>query len=485
MIDQADLVVVGYGGAGAATAVTAADAGATVLLLEKQPQASHTPSTRMSGGIVMACTDPVAATEYLDACAGGVVPASVTRTWMDEAAGLVDWFTAAGVELPLQVCGGAEHPSLPGAEAIVTYQPGTGGTRLDPSGGGGPALWDAVAAAVQRRASVHIAFDAPAQRLRRDGSGRVTGVRVRQGAGTVDVRAHHGVVLACGGFEFDPWLTRNYLRTDPVRFYGNPGNTGDGVRMALDVGADLWHMNQMVGRAVGSFVLDDGRRLGFIIGIDPPGYVITDRCGRRFADEEPQARLRHDFYYHLLSFDSERGEYPRNPCFWFFDDRRRAAGPLTYPHIGACGVGLYQWSADNSAEIDRGWIAAGKTAAEAAAAAGCADPEQAERTVAEYNAACERGVDPLGRPPSTLVPIDGPPYYCVPLWAGGSNTSGGPRRNEASQVLDAFGEPIAGLYAAGELGQVLGVRYPADGANLSDAFCFGRIAARHALGKGA
>ena len=65
-------------------------------------------------------------------------------------------------------------------------------------------------------------------------------------------------------------------------------------------------MNQMVGRGVGWFPLDDGTELDFIIQIGPPGYVIVDRHGRRFADEESQALLRHDFYYHLLAFDSAR-----------------------------------------------------------------------------------------------------------------------------------------------------------------------------------
>ena len=80
------------------------------------------------------------------------------------------------------------------------------------------------------------------------------------------------------------------------------------------------------------------------------------------------------------------------------------------------------------------------------------------------------------------MPLDSPPYYCVELWPGGPNTSGGPRRNEHAQVIDVFGDPIPGLYEAGELGEAVGALYPANGANLSDALCFGRIAAEHALG---
>ena len=75
-----------------------------------------------------------------------------------------------------------------------------------------------------------------------------------------------------------------------------------------------------------------------------------------------------------------------------------------------------------------------------------------------------------------------PPYYCMPLVPGRIEHLGGPRRNEHAQILDVFGEPIPGLYEAGELGEPVGLIYPANGANISDCLCFGRIAAEHALG---
>jgi succinate dehydrogenase/fumarate reductase flavoprotein subunit len=81
-----------------------------------------------------------------------------------------------------------------------------------------------------------------------------------------------------------------------------------------------------------------------------------------------------------------------------------------------------------------------------------------------------------------MVPVKSGPFYCVKLYPGGSNTTGGPRRNQQAQVLNTYGEPIEGLYAAGELGQATGMQYPADGSNLSEAFCFGQIAAESALG---
>lgn len=473
---EVDLVIIGFGAAGAAAALAAESAGAEVVICEKQSADRHTPSTRMSGGIIMTANDPALAACYLDRCAGGMVPKDVSEAWAVAAAELAEWLASQDVNISLQRCGGAEHPEFDGAEAIDTIQPGGSTARLDPSGGAGLALWDALLQAVEKRKGVIVRWSSPVRKLITD-DGRVIGVETDRAR----IIARKGVILSCGGFEFDEEIKRDHLRTDPVRFYGNPGNTGDGVRMAQAVGASMWHMNQMIGRAIGSFPMDDGTMQGFIIGIDPPGYVITDRYGRRFANEEPQARLLHGFYYELLHFDSKEGEYPRNPCYWFFDERRRLAGPLSYPHLGAGAVGLHRWSPDNLAEIERGWISRGDTIEAVAAAAGVADPEQAAAEVRAYNVACERGEDPLGRPPASLVPIDTPPFYCVPLWAGGSNTSGGPRRDAKGRILDAFGSPIAGLFGAGELGQVMGLMYPADGSNISDALCFGRIAAETAV----
>src|SRR3954471_7362394 len=359
MADTADLVVVGYGAAGAAAALTAVRAGASVVVLEKQPRTAHTPSTRMSGGLVMGVTDVAAATEYLDRCAGGMVPRDVSARWAGRAAGLLDWLT--GIGLTTSVIGGAEHPGLPGAEGIEVAQPGQARFRLDAAAGAGTELYEALTAAVSGT-SADVRWSSPATRLVRDDDARVAGVALRDGG---VVHARRGVVLACGGYEFDEALKLDHLRAFPMEFYGNPGNTGDGVRMAQDVGADLWHMNQMVGRGIGSFPLPGGGRLNVIIGLDPPGYVITDGTGTRFAEESQQARLLHGFYFELLTIDAATGRYPRIPCYWFFDERRRQAGPLTYPHLGVGAVGLYTWSPDNGAEIERGWIGRGETVGEA------------------------------------------------------------------------------------------------------------------------
>ncbi len=500
---EADLVVVGYGGAGAVTAIAAADLGATVIVVEKQPCHAHTPSTRMSGGIVFGVNDVEGATRYLDRCAGGMIPEEVSRAWAEKAAELAPWLEEIGADLQLRRIGGAEHPRFEGAAAIDVYQQGRfrDGTSVEPPATGdtaspasgwtttersnpdfrtGNEYFASLAACVERRPRIAVLWDAPARRLLTGDGGRVSGVEVSTPDGPRRVDASRGVVLASGGYEFDEALKLNYLKAHPIHFYGNPGNTGDGVRLAQAVGADLWHMNQMVGRAIGHFELG-GRSFDFNIGIDPPGYVITDHLGRRYANEHPQAQQKHNFYYEMLAFDAERDEHLRIPSYWFFDERRMRARTLTPVGVGAVRMGMYDWSPDNEREVELGWIRRAATIEAVAEAAGLEDPDRAARTLHEYNDACARGADPLGRPPASLVPLDRPPFYCVPVYPGGSNTCGGPRKNEHAQVLDPEGRPIAGLYAAGELGEAVGLLYPADGANLSESVCFGRIAAEHAL----
>lgn len=478
---DADLVVVGFGGAGGAAALTAARKGARVVVIEKQPEDAHTPSTKMSAGLIMAVNDASAGTDYLVACAGGLVPPEPLRAFAERAAQLKDWLNGLSRNAAVTQVSVAEHPEFAGSESVVVYQFGNPKFKLDPDGFAGKAFFQLLSDAVAE-AGAEIMWDASAKRLLRDESGRVTGVAVSTPNGMRHIRGRSGVVLATGGFGYDEAAKLSFLKASPMHFFGNPGNNGDGLRMAQQAGADLWHMGQMVGRGVGAFRHPNGSLFAQLLLLAPPGYVILDRDGRRFAREDAQAKLMHDFYYHLLVYDPHTARYPRIPCYWFFDERRRNAGPLAPTHFGAQAVGIYEWSPDNSKEIESGWIAKGDTIEEAAASAGHPDPAAAAASVADYNRCCAIGTaDPFGRAAETMVALDKPPFYCVTLWPGGSNTTGGPRRDAGARVLDAMGDPIPGLFAAGELGQVSGSLYAADGANLGEALCFGQIAAETAL----
>jgi succinate dehydrogenase/fumarate reductase flavoprotein subunit len=492
----ADLVVVGFGAAGAAAAISGADQGASVILLEKQPASWHTPSTRASGGQITAVSDPLRALGYFDRCAGGMVPLEVSKAWVERAADVNTWLEkVVGVKMTRVT--GAEHPEWEGAEVVSAY--GTAESypwgersievmmtmtaderaKLPPIPGGGASLMAALEAAVRNRDGIRVLYEHPAARLVQTPDRRIVGVEADTPSGRQRFHARRAVVLTCGGYEYDEAMKISYLRAYPMYFYGSPMNTGDGVRMAQAVGADLWHMNSMIGRAIAHVELE-GKGYNFFVNVNPGGYLFTDKYGQRFVNEHMQAVARHDFYYELINYDAARAEYPRMPCYWFFDQRRFLAAPIP-GGSGAAGPYRYEWSPDNQLEIDRGWIVKGEDFESLASKAGIFDPAQAARTITEYNEACRTKADSLGRPPESLIALDTPPFYCMKLWPGGPNTSGGPRRNKHAQVVDVFGDPIPGLYEAGELGEAVGALYPSNGANLSDALCFGRIAVEHAL----
>ena len=133
------------------------------------------------------------------------------------------------------------------------------------------------------------------------------------------------------------------------------------------------------------------------------------------------------------------------------------------------------------AELKKGWIVSGKTIVELAGKIGVPAPIL-EDTVQRWNKYCEESKDAeFSRNPLDLVPLDSPPFYAIEQFPGGLNTQGGPKRNMKAQVVNPFGIPIPGLYAAGECGSVYGMLYPVSGGNLAECIAFGRIAADNAV----
>src|SRR5579884_4452471 len=118
--DSADLVAIGFGAAGACAAIQAADAGAKVLLLEKQPEEWHTPSTRASGGMITVVHDVDKALPYFDKCAGGMVPWEVSKAWVERAVDVLDWLDEK-TGLKMMRATGAEHPEWEGSEAVAAW----------------------------------------------------------------------------------------------------------------------------------------------------------------------------------------------------------------------------------------------------------------------------------------------------------------------------------------------------------------------------
>lgn len=472
---ETDVAVVGYGGAGAVAAITAADLGAKVVIVEKA--ASGGGNTRLSAGSVRTFGAVDRAVEHITFLCGGATDPEVIETLVRESHHNEAWLRSLGGEVavdPLQAVPasypvyptGAASPEQPGADGV--------GPRLRVKGetsANGRDLWELLHRNVDERC-IPVLLECPAVRLLRDGDGAVTGLIARRGGEEIAVHARKAVILACGGYERDPDMQLQFLGQ---RFWslGASGHTGDGIRMAADVGASLWHMNAVAagfGYRVAGF---DGAVIHAMPG---PGFIYVDRHARRFADET--AMDAHAVGSLVTELDLETMERPRVPCFVVFDEETRVAGPVANTGRGAIAE-RYRWSDDNTAEVAKGWIKQGNTPA-ALAAALDVGPTALERTVDEYNRACAEGRDEaFGRSPETLRPLEHSPFYGAALWPSLFNTQGGPRRNARAQVLNAWGRPIKGLYGAGELGSMWSQNYPG-ASNLTEVLVFGRIAGRNA-----
>ncbi len=486
---ETDVVVIGYGAAGAVAAMTARDSGSEVLVLEKSPQASSHSNSSMAGPWIMGADDVPLAIRYFDELNRFSGPTN----WTDPAIirGMAEYL--ADSPAWLQRMGGnvrrshnkSEH-QLPGGDGMVLWNYAGMGFRM----------MSFLQGQVLQR-GVEIAWDTAAIRLLSNFKGEVTGVMVQTGEGKrTDIRARRAVILACGGFEFNETMKLNYLKVYPAYFTGTETNTGDGIRMAQDIGADLWHMNCVAARFVVKFpemtwampvelagpkaesILPPGNANRDGPPPDFPGFVIVDRNGRRYTNEIYKG---HSVYYELGQFDSQRLVYPRIPSYWIFDRRRMEGGRLPGNRGGATGAHqLYPWSIDNSKELEKGWIITAATVGKLAQKLDL-PADNLERTVLDYNRFCERGRDEeCGRPPATLAPLDNPPFYACRLWPGGPNTQGGPRRDGRCRIVNPDGGPVPRLYGAGELGSIFGMLYPIGGGNMSECIASGRVAGEYA-----
>ncbi|MDA3624574.1 FAD-dependent oxidoreductase [Saccharopolyspora sp. WRP15-2] len=470
--DTADVVVVGTGAAGSAAAISAHDAGARVVVLEKTSADQSGGNTRVSGGAWFDNRDPEQAAVYLrNLCGDRPVPEAIVRTWAEQTQHVSAWIEGLGAAVAPNGKFPPEYPELDGSDCYGGY------LCVDGVLGEGR-LHETLTDAVRRR-GIEVRYRAPAVELIQDpNTGAVVGV-VAGGEQPRRISARRGVVLATGGFEADPEMVRTYLGLADPPVWGSLAGTGDGHRMAMKAGADLWHMDNMM--AVNGLAPPGSRQGFFAMPLHSNGYLWVAPDGKRFVNETPPTG-------HGQALVHGRYElFPRAPMHVVFDERTRLAGPISpgaelFPVGWKLVVEGYRWSEDNSAEVAAGWLHRADTLAELAVALDV-PADKLTATVEQYNAACAAGRDDaFGRPAATLAPVDQPPYYAYsskPLLAW---TNGGPRRDEHSRVLDPYGAVIPGLYAAGAVSSTYS--WCKDGGfHIADAIVFGRIAGEHAAGR--
>lgn len=466
---ESDVVVMGYGAAGAVAAITAHDNGASVLVLEKMPSGGG--NSRVSGGNILV-PQAMEFLEYLDTLSYGTVEREIIETFVTNAMKNGDWIREMGGDYTILTApgrmGGPGFPEVPHSQHMVKIN-----VKGDASEGPASArLWNFLSGNVERR-EIQVLTSTPAKELIKDQRGRIVGITAQRGRRTLAIKAKRAVIMTCGGFQADEALKWDYLPVKPIRFLGNPGNSGDGIRMVQKIGAALWHMT---GLACSIGFQAPGYEAGFGIRFRDPGYIYVDKYGKRYIDEPGIEG--HEFWRAATLLDTEHVEFPRLPVHAIFDDKTRQGGPL-YAGTGGFNRDLYKWSADNSGEIAKGWIVQASSIGELADRISV-DRSNLEATIAKYNEYCAEGQDPeFGRRRANLRAIDVAPYYSIDLWPSLLNTQGGPRRDKEARVLDPDGNPIPRLYSAGEFGSIWGFMYQGAG-NLGECFVFGQIAGRNA-----
>lgn len=524
-VDVTDVVVVGSGGAGLLAACVAADAGASVTVVESTDRLGGT--TAVSGGMIWAPDNPfmadlgqtdsrVDALRYLERVTEGVVPRAMIELFLDTITATVDYLVTrtplrlspidrpdyhsewpgarvAGRTLDVVPFPTADRPGLrerirAGAHftPTMTYAerhrwrwPGTRDEELlarrerDGAVAVGAGLVAALVAACDDR-GVRFRTGTRARSLTVE-DGRVTGVRVDLPTGPASLAARRGVVLACGGFEWNDHLKQAFLREPDTVAVSPPGNRGDGLVMAMSVGAAVDSMAEGWWVPVVSDpdeVYDGERLYRHLVGERClPGSIIVDRRGRRFVNE---AVNYHDVTRALHAFDPTAHRRAHAPAWLVFDEAFRSRYPV--------GAARPQRPAP-------AWFLRGGSLAELARAADI-DPGGLEETVAAFNVHARRGVDPdFGRGSSAhdryygderhsgnpcLAPLEQPPFYAVELRCGMLGTKGGLRTAPTGAVLRHDGTSIVGLYACGNVAAgPMGPGYPGSGGTLAPALAGG------------
>jgi len=517
---QVDVVVLGSGGAGLTAALTAAAAGATVEVFEKAPTVGGT--TAVSGGIVWIPAHkrspdgeltPADALQYLRAQSLGSMDDELVETFVQTGPAMLDFIEAhSGLRFEIAAGFPDYRPELPGgqptggrslsAAPFDLAQLGDWATRITAF----PADWSNVGFDAETRARLHAAIDEQTSHLCVAGTaliagllkglldagvtpqtnaraeqliaedGEITGVRIALPDRTVSVRARHGVVLGTGGFEWDPALAQAFLRGPMHGPVSPPNNTGDGLRMAMAQGAALANMGEAWWVPIVQIPGDtiDGRQRSRSVRLERtrPRSIIVNAAGRRFVNEACDYNSMAGAFHYL----DPRGGYVNDRGWMVFDS-------VHLQRYGFLGIEPGQPVPD--------WFCESADLAELAAKTGI-DADGLANTVEEWNRHVAAGSDPdFGRGSSaydgywgddsaptqagkTLGPIDTAPYYAVPVRIGAMGTKGGPRTDPDGRVLHIGGEPIPGLFAAGNaMGGVTGRAYGGAGGTLGPAMVFG------------
>ena len=458
---EADVVVVGFGAAGACATIEARAAGADVLLLERASggggtSALSTGQLYLGGGtpIQTACgfeDSPEEMYKYLMASCGPGPDEAKIRIFCDECVAHYHWLVEQGVPFKESFYGDGSYTptddclSYSGSELAHPYgeiaKPAPRGHTVQQDGieAGGQLMRSLVAAT--ERARPRIQEDTLCETLVIDDAGRVVGVVARWEGGEQLIHARRGVILTAGGFINNKAMVERYaplLRKCRYRA-ASDGDDGRGIRMGMGVGASAIRMN------VGCIVLPYTVPKVLIKGI------LVNRQGQRFINEDiyqtvaGEAALEHQGGEVFLICDVETFERPFAPT-------------------EIAGVEETIEDLERTLDFPIGSL---------------------QHTLAFYNEHAANGEDPLFRKAKEyLKPLDKPPYAALDFTTDTALytvfTLGGLHTRPTGEVLTPDGDPIPGLYAAGRTTSGLAAQGYSSGLSIADATFFGRKAGRNA-----
>ncbi len=447
-----DVIVIGAGAAGLSAAVTAAEGGASVLLLEADTRCGG--SSRLSGGHIYAAgtslqraagiaDDADAMFEHYMTLNQFLVESSVVRRYCDLSSSAFEWLREIGVTFPQS----------------GLYRSGVGSVPRghQPEGAGA-----AIVEALEGRASalkIDQVLNCRARELLRDTHGAICGVRTPDG----DVTAP-AVIVASGGFGANPELLAKHYPSaarsgDWCWYIGSPMAQGDALALGASVGAAIDGHDRGLILATPGFSRD--------LEVALPGWLIlVNERGRRFTDETVS-------YTVLAGLMQHQG----GRVFAVFDEAARANAKRS-PQFNAYWVNevLERKAADGVI------LAAGSL--EALAGLAGMPPATLVGTVDRYNRDCDAGHDSVffKRSAAPLPALRTAPFYAVEVrpaiicWTGC-----GLRVDAEVRVLDASERVIPGLFAAGEaVGSLHGDRYIGGGGSFGPCVTFGRLAGQNA-----
>ena len=468
---QYDVVVMGMGAAGMVAAKTAADNGAKVVIVEKCEEGKAGGNTKVCGQLfAYANGDKDAAKSYYTALAGGrdIEPeiidaisegvANMADILADEFGfnkdEYMDW-TGVNVGGTNMGAMSPEYPEMPGHEKMALWT-----THAGASDG---YLYQGLKQNVTDRVdAIDVWYSSPAKSLIQDPVTKtVVGVTVERDGKEMNIRALNGVCICTGGFECNKEMVQHYLNVINYAPRGGQFNTGDGIKMAQAVGADLWHMDcyeGLFGLGSVTYPVEEGIPCDMIAtlaqnAVNTGAAILVGTDGDRFVNESET--VRHGHLY-------ENGTFPEK--VWYIIDETQKG------EIEAAGAMPEEQLAKLTAYDSIDALAEGIGV----------DKDRLTKTIKNYNSFANNGEDyKCGREAQYMRAFDGKKYYAMYMVSGLLNTQGGPKRSANAEVLDTQGNPIPHLYSAGECGGITVCMYQG-GTNIAECITFGRIAGKNA-----